>query len=147
MSSPASVRFDPAVARRLSRFVSSHPGLSSSAATNLLVDEALRSQEHPLVVFRDGPAGRRTRLMGGPDVWEVARAVRNARAVEPELDPEPLIELVSDTSGVSTRLVHAAIDYWAAFPDEIDEWVDRAEAKAAEAEQQWRRERALLGGQ
>ena len=45
MSSPASVRFDPEVAKRLARFVAAHPGLSASAATNLLVDEALRCRE------------------------------------------------------------------------------------------------------
>jgi hypothetical protein len=145
MASPASVRFDPGVATRLSRFVAAHPGLSASAATNLLVDEALRGQEHPLVIFRDGPAGRRARLVGGPDVWEVARAVRSARAGEPGLDAPALIELVSETSGVSARLVRAAIDYWSAFPQEIDQWIDRAEAEAAEAEQRWHREQALLG--
>ncbi|GAB3260522.1 hypothetical protein GCM10027562_23620 [Arthrobacter pigmenti] len=111
----------------------------------MLVDEALRSQEHPLVVFRDGPAGRRARLVGGPDVWEVARAVRSARAAEPDLEPAALVELVSDTSGVAPRLVYAVIDYWAAFPDEIDGWIDRVEAEATEAEQRWRREQALLG--
>src|SRR6188472_4503516 len=51
MASPASVRFHPDVAMRLSRFVAAHPGLSASAATNLLVDEALRGQDHPLVIF------------------------------------------------------------------------------------------------
>jgi hypothetical protein len=145
MPSPASVRFDPAVETRLSRFVAAHPGLSASAATNLLVDEALRGEEHPLVVFRDGPAGRRARLVGGPDVWEVAQAVRSARAAEPDLSPDSIVTLVSETSGVESPLVRAAIDYWAAFPDEIDGWVDRNEAEAAEAERRWRREQALLG--
>lgn len=145
MPSPASVRFDSAVAARLARFVASHPGMSASAATNLLVDEALRCQEHPLIVFRDGPAGRRARLVGGPDVWEVARAMRSARVAEPDLGPAALVELVSETSGVAERLVRAATDYWAAFPDEIEGWVERAEAEAAECEQRWRREQYLLG--
>ncbi|MGH3095163.1 MAG: hypothetical protein ACRDMV_04090 [Streptosporangiales bacterium] len=145
MASPASVGFDSAVATRLSRFVAAHPGLSASAATNLLVDEALRGQEHPLIIFRDGPAGRRARLIGGPDVWEVARAVRSSRTAEPDLDPEALVELVADTSGVAPRLVHAAIDYWAAFADEIDGWIARTEAETTEAEQRWHREQALLG--
>lgn len=145
MPSPASVRFDPAVAARLARFVAAHPGLSASAATNLLVDEALRGQEHPLILFRDGPAGRRARLVGGPDVWEVARAVHSARAAEPDLAPESLIALVTETSGVAPRLVRAAIDYWAAFSEEIEGWVERAEAEATEAERRWRREAQLLG--
>lgn len=145
MSSPSSVRFDRHVAARLARFVASHPGLSSSAATNLLVDEALRTQEHPLIVFRDGPAGRRARLVGGPDVWEVARAIRSARTAEADLGTQELVALVSDTAGVSPRLIRATIEYWASFPDEIDGWIDRADAEAAAAEQRWHREQALLG--
>jgi hypothetical protein len=145
MLTPASVRFSAAVAERLSRFVASHPGLSASAATNLLVDEALRCQEHPLVVFRDGPAGRRARLIGGPDVWEVVQALRSARTAEPELDPEGIVAMVGETSGVEVRLVRAAIDYWAAFPEEIDGWLERAEAESTEAERRWRREQQLLG--
>jgi hypothetical protein len=31
------------------------------------------------------------------------------------------------------------------FPHEIDDWVDRADAEAAEAEQRWRRKQTLLG--
>lgn len=145
VASPSSIRFDPRVARRLSRFVAAHPGLSASAATNLLVDEALRGEDHPLVVFRDGPAGRRARLVGGPDVWEVARAVRSARDSEPDLDAQGVVELVSETTGVGPRLVRAALEYWAAFPDEIDAWVERADAEAAEAQERWLREQALLG--
>ena len=85
MTTPTSVRFDADVADRSGRFVATHPGPSASAAANRLVDEALRCQEHPSVVFRDGSAGRRARLVGGPDVWEVAAAVQSARPAEPSL--------------------------------------------------------------
>jgi hypothetical protein len=30
------------------------------------------------IVFRDGPAGRRAVVIGGPDVWEVIAAARSA---------------------------------------------------------------------
>ncbi|HEU0189926.1 MAG TPA: hypothetical protein VFR17_01450 [Mycobacterium sp.] len=96
-------------------------------------------------MFRDGPAGRRARLIGGPDVWEVARALRSARVAEPDLDGPSLVALVSDTSGVEPRLVRAAIAYQAAFPAEIDGWIDRAETEATEAHQRWLREQELLG--
>lgn len=146
MAGPASVRFDPEVARRLAAFVATHPGLSASAATNLLVDEALRSQEHPLVVFRDGPAGRRARLVGGPDVWEVVRAVRNAREAEPDLDADDVIALVEETAGVATHLVRAAVDYWADHPIDVEAWVTRADADSMAAEERWHREQRLLAG-
>ena len=146
MAGPASVRFDPEVARRLAAFVATHPGLSASAATNLLVDEALRSQEHPLVVFRDGPAGRRARLVGGPDVWEVVRAVRSARAAEPDLDADEVVTLVSETSGVPEHLVRAAVDYWADHPDDVEAWIARADTESLAAEERWRRQQRLLAG-
>lgn len=146
MAGPASVRFDPEVARRLAAFVSTHPGLSASAATNLLVDEALRSQDHPLVVFRDGPAGRRARLVGGPDVWEVVRAVRSAREAEPDLDSDDVIALVEETSGVVAHVVRAAIGYWADHPDDVDAWIARADAESVAAEERWHREQRLLAG-
>lgn len=145
MPSPASVRFDASVVDRLSRFVAARPGLSASAATNLLVDEGLRMQEHPLVVFRDGPAGRRARLIGGPDVWEVAAAVRSARMGEPDLESADLLALVTETSGVEPRLVRAAVDYWSAFPAEIDAWIGRAQHAAAEAEARRLVEQDILG--
>src|SRR5229473_5980908 len=97
---PIPVRFDPEVARRLSSFAASHPGLSLSAAANLLVDEGLRTTEHPGVVFRDGPTGRRAALAGGPDVWEVIRAVKSARTAEPELSEDDLLALIVDNTGV-----------------------------------------------
>ena len=45
----------------------------------------MRMTEHPGVVFREGPTGRRAGLVGGADVWEVVRAVKSARAAEPDL--------------------------------------------------------------
>jgi len=144
-ASPSSIRFDPDVLRRLGDYVSAHPGTSVSSAGNRLVDEALRSNEHPLVVFRDGPAGRRARLVGGPDVWQVIRAVRSARAAEPELGAEQTVALVSTTSGVSVPVVRAAISYWTAYSDEIDTLVDRADREESDARARWQREHQLLG--
>jgi hypothetical protein len=146
MATPSSVRFDPAVLQRLRSFVSTHPGLSTSGAANQLVDEALRSREHSLVIFRDGPMGRRARLAGGPDVWEVVQAIRSAQRSEPDLSAEQIMELVSDTSGLPTGMVRAAVAYWADYPDEIDALLDLADASAEQAKTRWRRERELLSG-
>jgi len=82
------VRFDPPVAERLASFVAANPGMSLSSAANRLVDEAMRMAEHPGVIFRSGPTGRRAALAGGPDVWEVIRAVKSAHTTEPGLDSE-----------------------------------------------------------
>ena len=33
------------------------------------IDEGLRMEAHPGIVFRNGPSGRRAGLAAGPDVW------------------------------------------------------------------------------
>src|SRR5690349_23522559 len=99
------VRFDAAVAERLSSFVAANPGMSLSSAANRLVDEALRVTEHPGIVFRSGPTGRRAGLVAGPDVWEVVRSVKSARAHEPDLAEGDLLTLVAENTGVPVRLI------------------------------------------
>lgn len=146
MATPSSIRFDPEVLRRLTAYVAAHPGTTLSSAGNRLVDEALRSQEHPLVIFRDGPAGRRARLVGGPDVWQIVRAVQSARNAEPDLNRADLVGIVSDTSGVPEALVRAAIAYWADYPTEVDAFVARAGEEEERARRRWEREQGLLAG-
>jgi hypothetical protein len=140
------VRFDPPVADRLASFVAANPGMSLSSAANRLVDEALRMAEHPGVIFRSGPTGRRAALAGGPDVWEVIRAIRSAHAAEPGLNSDDLVSLVSDNTGMALRLVNTAVRYWAAYPSEVDAEVTAAGTAEEAAEQAWLRERQLLAG-
>jgi hypothetical protein len=140
------VRFDASVAERLSSFVATNPGMSLSSAANRLVDEALRMSEHPGIVFRPGPTGRRAGLAGGPDVWEVVRAVKSARAAEPGLPEDDLLNLVAENTGMPARLIRVAVRYWASCPDEIDAEITAAEAAEDAAEDAWRRERHLLAG-
>ena len=113
MATPRSVRFDDSVVERLASYVSRHPGLTASSVAARLVDEGLRMEEHPGVMFRDGPMGRRATLVGGPDVWEVIRALRSARSAEPALAQPELLDLVADTTGVAPRLLRVAVGYWA----------------------------------
>ena len=143
---PTPVRFDVVVADRLAAFVSINHGLSLSAAANMLVDEGLRMMEHPGVIFRTGPTGRRAGLAAGPDVWEVVRAVRSARAAEPDLGERELLTMVSENTGVPVRLIRVATGYWASYPDEIDAEVAAADAAEENAERAWRREQELLAG-
>ena len=144
---PTPVRFDPQVADRLVSFVAANPGMSLSSAANRLVDEALRMTEHPGIVFRAGPSGRRAALAGGPDIWEVIRAVKSARATEPTLQDDDLLSLVGGNTGIELRLLSTAVRYWASYPDEINAEIDAADAAEEAAEQAWLRERHLLARQ
>jgi hypothetical protein len=143
-SVPRAVRFDAAVLERLRRYVHARPGLSASALTSRFVDEGLRMEEHPGVLFRDGPSGRRAVLIGGPDVWEVVRVVRSARSAEPDLDAEAVVGLAVETMGLPPGRVRVALDYWAAYPDEIERQIRDAEEAERAAEVLWQRERRLL---
>lgn len=125
-------------------YAARHPGLSSSSVAARLVDEGLRMDEHPGVLFREGPMGRRACLVGGPDVWEVIRAVRSARSAEAGLDEAAILELVSENSGVALRLVRAAVDYWAAYPDEVDVLVEHMDGAETQRLLAWERTRGLL---
>lgn len=99
-----------------------------------------------MIVFRDGPAGRRARLASGPDVWQVVRAVRSSRESEPELSAEEILALVSRTAGVPEPLIRAAVAYWADFPDEIDAFIARADEVELRERRRWEREHGLLAG-
>ena len=76
--------------------------------------------EHPGIVFRPGPTGRRAALASGPDVRELARAVKSAQSTEPELADDRLPGLIADSTGTPLRLIRTAVRYWASYPEEID---------------------------
>ena len=103
-------------------------------------------EEHPGVIFHDGPMGRRATLVGGPDVWEIIQALRSARTAEPEMNEAELLELVADNGGVAPRLVRIALDYWAAHPDDVDALVDHAARIDDSQRTAAERTRGLLAG-
>jgi hypothetical protein len=139
MTSPLSIRFDAALLERLRR----RAGLQDSTPSGLaqrLVDEGLRSQEHPGIVFRDGPSGRRAALVAGPDVWEVIAAVRASGAK----DEKRAIAVVAAEMTLSPAQVQLALEYYGSFPSEIDAQVAENERAATEAFEAWRARRRLL---
>jgi hypothetical protein len=133
MAVPTSVRFDEPVTNRLASYVARHPGSTRSSVAARYVDEGLRMDEQPGILFRDGPSGRRATVVGGPDVWEVVRAVLGARTAEPDLVEGELLALLEDSTGVSIRMIRTALDYWAAYPDEVDAFLAHAETAEVQA--------------
>jgi len=104
------------------------------------IQEGLRADSHPGIVFRDGPAGRRAGLMGGPDVWEIISALRTV----PERGTARVAAL-AERLGLSEPRVRAAIRYYTEYPAEIDAWVAANDAEADKLESALERERELLG--
>jgi hypothetical protein len=103
------------------------------------IDEGMRLDHHPGIVFRDGPAGRRPVVVGGPDVWEVIVAARSA----PERG-EKLIEALAERMGAPAERIRVAVRYYAEYPDEVDRWISTVEEEADRLEQTLERERSLL---
>jgi hypothetical protein len=139
MAAPLSIRFDPALLARLRRRARTMPGGSVSGLAQRLVDEGLRMAEHPGIVFKDGPSGRRAALAYGPDVWEIITFLR-------EIDERGTDAVAAATEALNlpAARIRAAIHYYAAYPDEIDAEMEQAEAESRAAEAAWLTEQRLL---
>jgi hypothetical protein len=140
MGRPTSFRLSEDLLGRLEEEASA-TGLSVSALVTSLLDEGLKTRRFPEVVFRDGPAGRRAGLAGGPDVWEVIRDVRVASG-----RGEGRIRRVATDSGLAQRLVRLAVDFYAAFPDEVDARIAADERAAAQLREAVTRRDRLIAG-
>ncbi|HEU0087610.1 MAG TPA: hypothetical protein VFQ77_08165 [Pseudonocardiaceae bacterium] len=103
---------------RLRRRAAAAPGATPSGLVQRLVDEGLRMAEHPGVVFKDGPEGRRPELKVGPDIWELVKFLR-------EIDErgEPAIEAASEVFAIPDTAVRAGLASYTSYPDEIDAWI------------------------
>ena len=100
------------------------------------VEEGLRMDEHPLIYFREGAAGRRPALMGTRlDVFQVVATVKqNGNS------PQEAAEYLE----VPLSHVQACLDYYLDYQDEIDEWTAREREFAERAEISWRRRQEIF---
>jgi hypothetical protein len=114
-------------------------GTNKSRLAERYVDEGTRMDDHPGVIFRNGPTGRRAALAGGPDVWEVVMTLKGGKA-----RGEEAIVATAGLLNLGDWQVRAAVRYYAAFPDDVDERIARNVDEADEAEAAWRREQAAL---
>ena len=105
-----SFRLAQDVVDRLDRYAAS-VGSNRNTVAERFLEEALRLVEHPGIVFRDGPAGRRPGLAAsGLDVWEVVETVADNGS---DADAADYLE-------IDATLVATAMRYYAAYPDEIN---------------------------
>jgi hypothetical protein len=113
-------------------------GESQSELAQRYIEEGLRMERHPGIVFVDGPVGRRPALRGGPDIWEVAPELQGVKS-----DDTAEIEAVAAWMALPVSAVRAALGYYIEFRDEIDAWVDRNARLAEQHRAAWRAERGL----
>lgn len=127
-----SARLGAGVVERLERRTA-RSGMTKSRLAERYIDEGLRMDDHPGIVFRDGPTGRRAGLAAGPDVWEVIGALRAS-----DLEGPAAIQETAETSSLSVRQVQDAIAYYREYPEDVDARVRRNLDEADEDERRWR---------
>src|SRR3954451_7051213 len=135
MARPVSIRLPLGTLERLDARAT-HTRIPPRTLAQRYVEEGLRMDEHPLVRFTDGPAGRRARLAGtGSDVWEVIATVR---------DNDGDVAASARYLGLPLGLVQAAVVYYGAHRAEIDVWLERNEREPSEAQPAWLAGQAAL---
>ncbi len=114
-------------------------GEAKARTAERLIDEGLRMEDHPGIVFRDGPSGRRAALAAGPDVWEVIETLNGTGA-----SGEQAIAAAAEWANLTPVSVRAAVRYYADYRDEIDGRIllNRQEAERQRAA--WERAQAAL---
>ncbi|HVW90444.1 MAG TPA: hypothetical protein VHC01_13355 [Gaiellaceae bacterium] len=92
--------------------------------------------EHPLIYFREGSAGRRPALLGTRlDVTQIISTIKqNDNSVD---DAASYLHL-------PLSHVEACVRYYSDYRDEIDAWIARDEEEAEAAEISWRRSQEIF---
>lgn len=105
-------RLDDWLKEEVERFWKAH-GEGPSSGLRHVIEEWWTMQRYPAIEFRDGVAGRRAVLRGGPDVWEVVMVARDYGA-----DREKLHEHFGGF--VSRETLDQALAYAERFPAAIE---------------------------
>src|ERR1700689_1793840 len=139
MTTPLSIRFDAALLTRLRRRAGATAGSTASSLAQRLIDEGLRMADHPGVIFKDGPSGRRAALAYGPDVWGVIKFLREIDERGPAA-----IDAAAEAFALDSSRITAAISYYGDYADEIDAEIAEADDASARAEAAWRIQQRLI---
>lgn len=131
-----SFRFDPITVERL-KDRATETGAGQTALAQRYIEEGIRRDEHPLVYFREGAAGRRPALLGSRlDVADVVTTIRqNGGSVAG----------AAEYLEVPIEQIEAAARYYAEYKDEVDELIERAEFAAERERERARRQQEALG--
>lgn len=138
MATSTSFRISDAAKRRLA----SHAARERVSATSVLerlIIESLDALEFPGIIHRGPDGDRRAALATGPDVWEVVARLRELTGPE-----EKRITDLSLETRLHPRQIRLALDFAAAYPDEVTSRIDRNTELAAEAERRAQAREALL---
>lgn len=140
MVRPTSFRLPAALLARLEE-EAANTGSTVTALVSSLLDEGLKTRRFAGIAYRDGPAGRRAGVVGGPDVWELVRAVQRGAG-----EGEHRLRQVADELGIPLAHVNLAVDFYVAFPEEIDERIAADQRAASRLHEILQRRDRLISG-
>jgi uncharacterized protein (DUF433 family) len=131
-----SIRISPDIKEELEQRAR-EAGVPSAALYERFIDEGLRHDAHPLIVFRDGAAGRRA-VIAGTRI-SVAQVIDTVLASD-----DHSIKQAAEYLRLPESHVSECVRYYASYRDEIDEWRSRLVAIAERERDAWQREQALF---
>jgi uncharacterized protein (DUF433 family) len=131
-----SIRISPDIKEELERRAR-EAGVPAAALYERFIDEGLRHDAHPIIVFRDGAAGRRP-VIAGTRIT-VAQVIDTVVATD-----DHSITQAAEYLGLPESHVSECVRYYAAYRDEIDEWRNRLAEIAERERDAWQREQAVF---
>jgi uncharacterized protein (DUF433 family) len=130
-----SFRFDPITVKRLKDHAV-EAGAGQTALAERYIEEGIRCDEHPLIHFREGAAGRRPALLGSRlDVADAITTIRQNKGS---------IEEAASYLEIPVEQLEAAARYYGEYTEEIDEAIERSRAAAERERERWRRGQEAL---
>lgn len=127
MATPTLATRLPEPLLRAVRLFAKRRRLGPSEALRAIVAEWVAGTQYPAIEFRDGPAGRRPALRGGPDVWEVAMVARDTGQ-----DAEALRRHFG--APLSAAALGDAVAYAGEHRDEMEAWIEENDRLGQELE-------------
>lgn len=111
-------------------------GESGNSLAERLLEEGLRTRNHPSIYFRHGSTfGRRPALVGTRlYVWQVIATVQESESIEE----------AADYLGLTRSQVLACVSYYADFSDEVERYAEEEREFARREQDRWRREQEVL---
>ena len=107
-----------------------------TALAERYIEEGIRHDEHPLIYFRDGEAGRRPALLGTRlDVADVVSTIKQN---------DNSVDEAADYLEMPAEHIDACLSYYADYKDEIDAWIERSFAVAQRERERWERRQQAL---
>jgi uncharacterized protein (DUF433 family) len=111
-------------------------GDNQTDLAELYVTEGIRRDNHPLIYFRVGAAGRRAALLGTRlDVADIISTLRQN---------ENSLEDTADYLDMPVAQIESVVRYYVEFKDEIDAEIQRATAVAERERSLWERQQEAL---